>query len=95
MALNLVQVEAIERKSLEEYPEEYTEVTEGYLKLLSVGRLEVQKGYDLTINVCKKLVESGYKFKWFILGKALNVRQLRHKLKNRDWMIFFVQLVFE
>lgn len=70
LALNLVPVEQIEKKSLEEYPEEYSNVTEGYLKLLSVGRLEAQKGYDLTISVCKKLVEDGYKFKWFILGEG-------------------------
>lgn len=83
LALNLVQVEAIERKSLEEYPEEYTEVTEGYLKLLSVGRLEVQKGYDLTINVCKKLVESGYKFKWFILGEGSERQAIEAQIKKQ------------
>lgn len=83
---NIVPVEEILKKAQETAPE-YETVPEGYLKLLSVGRLEEQKGYDLTISVCKKLVDAGYKFKWFILGEGsqrANLEKMIHKQRLDD-----------
>lgn len=57
-----------------------TNVFEKYpaaLKLLSIGRLEKQKGYDLAIKACKILIEKGYEINWFILGEG----QLRKELE--------------
>ena len=42
------------------YPEEYKK--DKFLKLLTVGRLEEQKGYDIAIDVCSKLKNAGLQF---------------------------------
>lgn len=66
---NIVPVNDILKKSEGDCPE-YKLVPKNVLKLLSVGRLECQKGYDLAIQVCKQLVDHGLEFKWFILGEG-------------------------
>ncbi|MGL5989239.1 glycosyltransferase [Cetobacterium sp.] len=54
---------------------EMAEIGEGYenknsLKLLTVGRLANQKGYDIALLAAKILKESGLDFKWYVLGKG-------------------------
>lgn len=68
LARNLVPVSRILRRGEEEKAEEYAQVPEGCLKLLTVGRLEEQKGYDLALQVCRKLLDQGDRFRWFVLG---------------------------
>ena len=39
--------------------------------LLTVARLErYSKGYDITLDTCRLLVERGVKFKWYVIGKG-------------------------
>lgn len=40
------------------------------LFLVTAGRLEVQKGYDLAIEAAKKLKDKGIDFKWFFVGEG-------------------------
>ncbi len=40
------------------------------LKLLSVGRLNNQKGFDFAINAAKILKDKGIEFLWYILGEG-------------------------
>ncbi len=68
VALNIVPTDQIIKKGNEAYPDEYKNID--YIKILTVGRLEEQKGYDLAIQVCKKLKDDGFKFKWYILGEG-------------------------
>lgn len=70
VALNIVPAEQILQKGMAGVPEEYAQSPQGALKLLSVGRLEDQKGYDLTVGVCRRLLEDGFSFRWFILGEG-------------------------
>ena len=45
--------------------------------IVSCGRLAVNvKGYDLSIKVAKKLMDAGYKYKWYIIGDG----------DGREWM---------
>lgn len=37
-------------------------------KLLTVGRLEKQKGIDLAIEACKRLADEGYDIAWYVVG---------------------------
>lgn len=82
LALNIVPSEAIIEKGNAYYPDEYKKIPDNILKLLSVGRLEQQKGYDLTIAVCKKLVSAGYRFQWFVLGEGSEREKLERKLQK-------------
>lgn len=38
--------------------------------ILSIGRLHNQKGFELAIEACKKLVDNKYKVKWFVIGEG-------------------------
>lgn len=52
------------------------EIGEGFeggfqgIKLLTIGRLAYQKGYDIALEACKKLKEKGINFRWYVLGKG-------------------------
>lgn len=52
------------------------EVGNGYedsfngIRILTIGRLAKQKGYDIALEACKKLMNQGIKFRWYILGKG-------------------------
>jgi glycosyltransferase involved in cell wall biosynthesis len=48
------------------------------INILSVGRLHHQKGFELAIESCKKLIEKGYNIKWNIIGEG----EERGKLTN-------------
>ena len=38
------------------------------LRILTIGRLDNQKGYDMALEACKILKEKGIEFKWYSLG---------------------------
>ena len=38
------------------------------LRILTIGRLSNQKGYDMALEACKILKEKGIEFKWYSLG---------------------------
>lgn len=62
------------------------------LKILTVGRLDKQKGYDMAIEVCEELVELGYKFKWFVLGSGAEEKSLRKMIKDKGLDKIFILL---
>ncbi|WBW98957.1 glycosyltransferase [Oceanirhabdus sp. W0125-5] len=70
---NIVSPNVINQMSFEESNIKYDGI-----KIVSVGRLSYEKGFDMSIEACKKLVESGYKIKWYLIGDGED----RDKLKN-------------
>jgi glycosyltransferase involved in cell wall biosynthesis len=58
----------VERRAELFYPEEYN-AAKG-LKLLSVGRLTEQKGFDMALDAAAILKNNGVDFCWFIIGKG-------------------------
>lgn len=55
--------------------------------ILSIGRLHYQKGFELAIQACKRLVTEGYKIKWYIIGEGeerLNLTNLIKANKLED-----------
>lgn len=40
------------------------------IKLVSVGRLNRQKGFELAVESCKELVSRGYPVEWYIIGEG-------------------------
>lgn len=43
---------------------------EGVVRILSVGRLVELKGFHLCVPVCKRLIDEGYKIKWYVAGEG-------------------------
>lgn len=82
VALNIVPIKEIRKKGNEFYPAEYKYISE--IKLLTVGRLEEQKGYDIALIVCEKLKERGLKFKWFVLGSGTQKENLEKEIAKKN-----------
>lgn len=38
--------------------------------ILSIGRLHYQKGFEMAIEACRKLVKNNYKIRWYIIGEG-------------------------
>ena len=76
VALNIVPYQEIRLKAEAFFPEEYKDINS--IKLLTVGRVEEQKGYDIAINVAKRLNDENIDFQWYILGEG----SLRQSFQN-------------
>ncbi|WP_417898974.1 glycosyltransferase [Bacillus haimaensis] len=61
------------------------------IKICSIGRLNAQKGFDLAIGACKRLVDEGINIKWYVLGEG-EEREKLEKLINENnlWNHFFL-----
>ena len=74
---NLVNQEKICRRAQE--PGGFTDSYHG-IRLLSVGRLTYQKGFDVAIDAMKLLKDAGYHARWYVLGEGKQRRQLERKI---------------
>ena len=64
---NIIDQESIRKQA--ELPGGFIDNYEGW-RLLTVGRLTWQKGYDIAIEAMKLLKDAGYKAKWYVLGEG-------------------------
>ncbi|MDC0702987.1 MULTISPECIES: glycosyltransferase [Priestia] len=51
------------------------------VNLVSLGRLHHQKGFELAIEACKNLIDSGYKIKWHVIGEGEERTKLEKLIK--------------
>lgn len=54
------------------------------LKLLSIGRLAPQKGYEIAIDAAMRLKKSGKDFLWYVLGEGELRTELERLIENND-----------
>lgn len=47
----------------------YTDDFKG-IRILTIGRLDYQKGIDLAVEVCKKLLDEGISLRWYVCGEG-------------------------
>ncbi|MFH5186070.1 glycosyltransferase [Paenibacillus sp. TAB 01] len=43
---------------------------EDQITILSIGRLHHQKGFEMAVEACRKLVDRGYPVKWHVIGEG-------------------------
>ena len=72
---NITSEKFIYKKSKEFIPQEYNKL----IKILSVGRLTPQKGFDFAIDAARILDEIGLDFCWYFIGEG----RLRGELKQK------------
>lgn len=60
--------------------------------IIGVGRLSKEKGLDLAVEVCKKLVEDGYPIKWYIIGKGPEEKKILDLVDNYGLQDHFILL---
>ncbi|SES09895.1 Glycosyltransferase involved in cell wall bisynthesis [Salipaludibacillus aurantiacus] len=65
------------------------------LKILTIGRLAPQKGYDIALAACEKLIEAGIHFRWYALGKGPLQEEIENKIKERGLSDHFILLGVE
>lgn len=78
---NIVDTELILGKAVEFYPQTYED---GYIHIVTVGRLVEQKRPDRAIYVCKKLVDRGIKVKWHWVGDGNLDKEIRSLITKND-----------
>lgn len=80
MLPNLTSSVLLKKMAKEYIPKEYIK---DIPILLSIGRLNIQKGFDYAIEAAAILKERGYKFVWYILGKGEMEAQLRNQIEKK------------
>lgn len=84
---NLISPKAIYKMAAEE-----TNIIYQGLKIVSVGRLSFQKGFDMAIQACKYLIEAGYNLKWYVIGDGEERDRLEKMIKENNLEDVFVLL---
>ena len=78
---NYIDVETIRKKAIEPMDENF--FSENGIHLVSCGRLAYQKGFDIAIEACSKVVQAGYpNLHWYILGIGNQKKELEQKIKE-------------
>lgn len=86
IAQNIVS-ETYIRSSLTE--DDVTEYSKDSINLLTIGRLDKQKGYDLAVKACALLKEKGYKINWYVLGNGVEEASINKMIKDYEVEEYF------
>lgn len=81
IAHNIVSESYIRSSITGEQVEEYSKDT---VNLLTIGRLDKQKGYDLAIKACAELKARSHKFSWYVLGNGIEEQNIRKMIEEYD-----------
>ena len=54
------------------------------IHIVSIGRLHPQKGYEIAIEACKKLIDLGVKIKWNIIGDGEERDRLTNLIRQNN-----------
>lgn len=84
---NIVSPNVINEMSLEKI-----DVKDKRTKIVSVGRLHYQKGFEMAIRACKELEEDGYDICWYVIGEGEERIYLEEKIREKKLQGKFVLL---
>lgn len=76
--MNIVSPKLIRKLAEEEVPEKFSQKP----LIISVGRIEPQKGYHLSVEALKLLKDRAVEFHWVILGKGVLEEKIRHMVQE-------------
>lgn len=93
---NIVKIENITserviQKRADEIISDSFENESNVLKLLSIGRLDSQKGFDLAVGAAAIMKKAGFDFRWYIIGagpKEDELKSLAREMRVEDSIIF-------
>lgn len=78
---NIINEKEIIEKSLEKIDQK---VNCSEINLLTIGRLEHQKGYDLLVEIARKLKKENIKFIWYIIGTGSQKNKIERWIKKSN-----------
>jgi glycosyltransferase involved in cell wall biosynthesis len=82
----------ISPKTIKKLSKEKVEINKNRLILMSVGRLNRQKGYDLVVETCEILVKSGIFFNWFIIGDGEEKNNIEKEINKKNLQDYLILL---
>ncbi|MFY0781258.1 glycosyltransferase [Peribacillus simplex] len=65
------------------------------IRILTIGRLDQNKGYDIALAACKMLKESGINFRWYALGKGILKEEIEEQIRRAGLTKDFILLGVE
>lgn len=75
---NIVSPEVIHKMALEKI--NWDKTTK--FRIVSVGRLNDQKGFDMAVEACNFLIKLGYDLNWYVLGEGEERNRLERSIKQ-------------
>ncbi|MDG0791777.1 glycosyltransferase [Cohnella ginsengisoli] len=87
---NIVSAEVIRRMAAEKA--EWNENGDTAFRIVSVGRLNEQKGFDLAVEACKLLRDAGCDLKWYVIGEGEERGKLEALIKQKGLENNFILL---
>ena len=79
---NIISAKTIEKLALEKVTD--VQFNNENINIVSVGRLNYQKGFDMAIEACAILKARGYKIRWNVIGEGDERGNLEELLKKLD-----------
>lgn len=52
------------------------------MRILTVGRLDYQKGFDIAVEAMRQLKDCGYHVRWYVLGEGNQRKNLERKIES-------------
>lgn len=77
---NILDIDGIRKKA--ETGTGFTDQFKG-IRLLTVGRLHYQKGYDIAIEALARIRKDGYKVHWYVIGEGAERARLEQQIKQQ------------
>ncbi len=62
------------------------------VRIVSVGRFNDQKGFDMAIEACRKIMDSGYQITWYIVGEGEEREKLTALIQQNNLQDIFILL---
>lgn len=87
---NIVDEENIIKQAQESFDENIMEKQAHVI--MTVGRMTKEKGPDLAVEVCEKLLQSGYQVKWYWIGDGNQSNLIKEKIREKGLERAFILL---
>lgn len=82
LIFNIVSKKTIEILATEKIEENI--MNDDKVNILSIGRLHGQKGFDIAIDACKILIDSGYNACWYVIGEGKERKKLEELIEKNN-----------
>ena len=89
---NIVSEKIIKKMSKDTDFNKMFELNENIIKILTLGRPTLEKGYDYCIKVCKMLKDEGYDLKWYSIGMSNEIEKFKQMAKEYSVEDIFIFL---
>ncbi|QNG58480.1 glycosyltransferase [Bacillus sp. PAMC26568] len=87
---NIVSPRVIENMASQKISEEISQSADNQISILTIGRLHVQKGYDLAVEACKLLVDRGVNVRWNVIGEGEEREKLEKLIREKQLEDHFI-----